>query len=490
MKNNPDGLFFTGLRSGMGTNMKNMTLWNIARACKGKLVVPAGKSAGSCPKAGMAVIRGFTGKEAGRIVLDSRKVEPGDVFVATKGERVDGHDFINEVFEKGAIGVVCEKEPEPLTGPCIRVEDSFAALRNIASFYREQMPVPVVGITGSVGKTSTKEFVAAVLAQKYKTHKTQGNFNNEVGVPLTLLAMPEDTEAAVVEMGINHFGEMHRLSEMVRPDICVMTNIGQCHLEFLGSRDGILKAKSEIFDCMNPEGSVCVNGDDDKLATIQEVHGKKPLRFGFSPENDIYADNIVNRGLLGSTAQIHADGEVFEADIPLPGSHMVLNALAATAVGKLLGLTSAQIAAGIAGVQAVSGRSRVISAKDKVLIDDCYNANPVSTKAAIDLLALADGRKVAVLGDMFELGENEKELHAQVGAYAAEHGVDCLYCAGALSEAMYSAAKEAGIAEAEHFKDTDALLAALPELLRAGDSVLVKASHGMRYHKIVEQLEQ
>lgn len=241
---------------------------------------------------------------------------------------------------------------------------------------------------------------------------------------------------------------------------------------------------------MNPEGSVCVNGDDDKLATIQEVHGKKPLRFGFSPENDIYADNIVNRGLLGSTAQIHADGEVFEADIPLPGSHMVLNALAATAVGKLLGLTSAQIAAGIAGVQAVSGRSRVISAKDKVLIDDCYNANPVSTKAAIDLLALADGRKVAVLGDMFELGENEKELHAQVGAYAAEHGVDCLYCAGALSEAMYSAAKEAGIAEAEHFKDTDALLAALPELLRAGDSVLVKASHGMGYHKIVEQLEQ
>ena len=289
----------------MENDMKNMTIWNIARACKGHLAVPAGKHTGTCSAAGMAVIRGYSVKEAAGIVIDSRKVEPGDIFVAIRGERVDGHQFIREVFDKGAIAVVCEEEPEELPGPCIRVEDSLAALRQIAAFYREQMPIPIVGITGSVGKTSTKEFVASVLAQKYKTHKTQGNFNNEIGVPLTLLAMPEDVEAAVVEMGINHFGEMHRLSEMVKPDICVMTNIGQCHLEFLGSRDGILKAKSEIFDFMNPEGTVCVNGDDDKLMTIEEVHGKKPVHFGLSPENDIYADTIVSRGLLGSTATIH-----------------------------------------------------------------------------------------------------------------------------------------------------------------------------------------
>ena len=205
------------------SDMKNMTIWNIARACKGHLAVPAGKHTGTCPAAGMAVIRGYSGKEAAGIVIDSRKVEPGDIFVAIRGERVDGHQFIREVFDKGAIAVVCEEEPEELPGPCIRVEDSLAALRQIAAFYREQMPIPIVGITGSVGKTSTKEFVASVLAQKYKTHKTQGNFNNEIGVPLTLLAMPEDAEAAVVEMGINHFGEMHRLSEMVKPDICVMT---------------------------------------------------------------------------------------------------------------------------------------------------------------------------------------------------------------------------------------------------------------------------
>ena len=185
--------------------MKNMTIWNIARACKGHLAVPAGKHTGTCPAAGMAVIRGYSGKEAAGIVIDSRKVEPGDIFVAIRGERVDGHQFIREVFNKGAIAVVCEEEPEELPGPCIRVEDSLAALRQIAAFYREQMPIPIVGITGSVGKTSTKEFVASVLAQKYKTHKTQGNFNNEIGVPLTLLAMPEDTEAGQIQGFLEHY---------------------------------------------------------------------------------------------------------------------------------------------------------------------------------------------------------------------------------------------------------------------------------------------
>lgn len=482
--------------------MKNMTLWNIARACNGRFIIPTRKktpaavqqqtdvqSAEGEPKVNFGVIRASSNRGAKGIVLDSRKVEPGFVFIATVGEKVDGHKFIPDVFAKGAIGVICEKEPEELLGPCIVVKDSFAALRAVAEFYRQQMPVPIVGITGSVGKTSTKEFIASVLSQKYKTHKTQGNFNNEVGVPLTLLAMPEDTEAAVVEMGINHFGEMHRLSEMVKPDICVMTNIGQCHLEFLGSRDGILKAKSEIFDFMNPEGCVCVNGDDDKLVTLEAVHGKKPIRFGFSKENDIYADEIVNKGLLGSTATIHAGSVSFPVSVPLPGAHMVMNALAATAVGLQLGLTTEQIAAGISCVQAVSGRSRVVQAGEVVLIDDCYNANPVSTKAAIDLLGLALGRKVAVLGDMFELGEKEKELHAQVGAYAAEHGVDCLICAGELSENMYRAAKKAGSKEVYHFENRDALLTGLHRILKPGDSVLIKASHGMGYEKIVQELE-
>ena len=455
--------------------MKNMTLENIAAACGGEIY---------CMREELAQ------ETAKGIVIDSRQIEPGYIFVATKGERVDGHQFIPDVFAKGAMAVICEVLPKEDLGPCILVKDSFMALKQAAAFYRQQLNIRVVGITGSVGKTSTKEFVASVLSEKYKVHKTAGNYNNEVGLPLTIFGIQEDDQIAVLEMGINTFGEMHRLSEVAKPDICVMTNIGQCHLEVLGSRDGILKAKSEIFDFMNPEGTVCVNGDDDKLMTIEEVHGKRPVHFGLSPENDIYADTIVSRGLLGSTATIHTPDAAFDVQIPLPGAHMVLNALAATAVGLQLGLTTEQIAAGIAAVQAVSGRSRVVQAGDLVLIDDCYNANPVSTKAALDLLSLADGRKVAVLGDMFELGEKEREMHGQVGAYAAEQGIDCLYCAGSLSEEMYRAAKEAGISQAEHFTDTDALLAALPGLLHPGDSVLIKASHGMGYAKIVEALEK
>lgn len=454
--------------------MKNMSLEKIAQACGG---VYHGSE-----EMKQSIVESIT--------TDSRQAAKGCLFVAIPGERVDGHDFIPSVFEKGALAVLSEKELENPAGPYIQVASSLEAVKGIAEYYRQQLDIKVVGITGSVGKTSTKEVIASVLAQKYNVLKTLGNFNNELGLPLTVFRLRDEHQIAVLEMGISHFGEMHRLAKVARPDICVITNIGQCHLEFLGSRDGILKAKSEIFDFMNPEGTVCVNGDDDKLMTIEEVHGKRPVHFGLSPENDIYADTIVSRGLLGSTATIHTPDAAFDVQIPLPGAHMVLNALAATAVGLQLGLTTEQIAAGIAAVQAVSGRSRVVQAGDLVLIDDCYNANPVSTKAALDLLSLADGRKVAVLGDMFELGEKEREMHGQVGAYAAEQGIDCLYCAGSLSEEMYRAAKEAGISQAEHFADTDALLAALPELLHPGDSVLIKASHGMGYAKIVEALEK
>ena len=218
--------------------MKHMTLENLAGACGGRLVF-----SGELP-----------GTEYSRALRIPDRRGENSLFIAVKGERVDGHCFIPDVFEKGALGVVCERLPENPAGPCILVEDSLKALRQIAAFYREQLPVKVVGITGSVGKTSTKEFIAAVLSRKYRVHKTQGNFNNEIGVPLTVLSMPEDTEVAVLEMGINHFGEMHRLSRIAQPDICVMTNIGQCHLEFLGSREGILKAKSEIFDFMQENG--------------------------------------------------------------------------------------------------------------------------------------------------------------------------------------------------------------------------------------------
>ena len=464
--------------------MKNMTLTNIARACNGRLLYPAENSRKEIEHA-----------EAAGVVIDSRKAGENFIFVATKGERVDGHRFIPDVFAKGALGVVCEKEPESLPGPCIVVEDSFEALKQIGEFYRQQLPVKVVGITGSVGKTSTKEFVAAVLSMKYKVHKTLGNYNNEVGVPLTVLSMPEDTEVAVLEMGINHFGEMHNLSRIARPDICIMTNIGQCHLEFLGSREGILKAKSEMFDFMKEDGSVCINGDDDMLASIKEVKGKKPVTFGLSEQCRVYATDIKGKGLFGSEAVIHGNGESFAVQIPLPGEHMVYNALAAAAAGQLLGLTPEEIRDGIAAVESVSGRSHIVKLPDKVLIDDCYNANPVSMEAAIDLLLQADGRRVAVMGDMFELGEQEKEMHARVGKYAADKGVECIICTGKLARCIYEGARETAgerkdgpAAEIFYFEDRESLLEGINQILKPGDTILIKASHGMGFEKVVEQL--
>lgn len=453
--------------------MKNMTLENIAAACGGEIY---------CMREELAQ------ETAKGIVIDSRQIEPGYIFVATKGERVDGHQFIPDVFAKGAMAVICEVLPEEDLGPCILVKDSFMALKQAAAFYRQQLNIRVVGITGSVGKTSTKEFVASVLSEKYKVHKTAGNYNNEVGLPLTIFGIQEDDQIAVLEMGINTFGEMHRLSEVAKPDICVMTNIGQCHLENLIDRDGILRAKSEIFDFMNPKGTVVVNGDDDKLTTIHEVYGKAPVTFGMNKQNAIWADHIENRGLLGSCADIHMGDEVVHAIIPLPGEHMIYNAMAAAAVALQFGMSKEEIAAGISHVEAVAGRSHLVEAGDKVIIDDCYNANPVSMKAAIDLLATAPGRKVAILGDMFELGENEKAMHGEVGEYAAEKGIDLILCVGELSEAMYQEAAGNG-GNAKYYETREALEEVLNEILQPGDTVLVKASHSMAFENLVKCIQ-
>lgn len=452
--------------------MKNMTLENIALACGGVLCGGEGNQT-----------------ESSCVVIDSRKIEKDGVFIATKGERVDGHDFIPQVAEKGALGIVCERKPENCEIPYILVEDSFVALKKIAEYYRGQLSVHVVGITGSVGKTSTKEFIAGVLSRKYSVLKTQGNFNNEVGLPLTVLSIRQKHQVAVLEMGISNFGEMHRLSRIARPDVCVITNIGQCHLENLGTREGILKAKSEIFDFMNPEGDIFVNGDDDLLAGIKPKTVKKPVHFGMHPCNEVYASDVMNRGLLGSSAVIHLGNYVFPVEIPLPGGHMVYNALAAAAVGNCLGLTKEEMKEGIAAVEAVGGRSHVIALPSRTIIDDCYNANPVSMKSAIDLLTMALGRKVAILGDMFELGTNENELHGEVGAYAAEKKIDVLICVGSLSKNMYDSACKESTGQVHYFETRDEMLRLVWGILKPGDNILVKASHGMHFETVVEALQ-
>lgn len=454
--------------------MKNLTLENIAKVCGGVYVGSPEKKE----------------QEVQGIVTDSRKVEEGFLFVPIKGARVDAHDFIDGVMEKGALCTLTERELGEKSFPYIKVNSSLQAVKDIAEFYLKQLSIPVVGITGSVGKTSTKEMIAAVLEEKYNVLKTKGNFNNELGVPLTVFGLRPDHEIAVLEMGISDFGEMHILAKIARPDTCVITNIGLCHLEFLKSRDGILKAKTEIFDFLESDGHVILNGDDDKLITVRDVKGIKPLFFGVDNHQGVWADEIESRGLKGISCRIHAGEESFKVLIPIPGRHMVYNALAGTAVGLTYGMNMEEIKKGIESLQSLSGRFHIIETGKRTIVDDCYNANPVSMKASLDVLQDALGRRVAILGDMGELGKEEVEMHREVGVYAAARDIDKIICVGELAGDMAEAARLAApTKDIVHFAEKESLLEALPEMIRDGDTILVKASHFMEFEKVVEMLK-
>lgn len=454
--------------------MKHMTLKTIASACGGTYTGPA---------------ENFE-KQVSGIAIDSRKIGEGWLFAATVGERVDGHSFIESCYQAGALCCLGEKAPVSENHSYIQVPSTFQALKDIAEFYRSTLEIPVVGITGSVGKTSTKEMIASVLGVKFNTLKTAGNFNNEIGLPLTVFNIREDHEAAVLEMGISDFGEMHRLSKVARPNICVITNIGLCHLEFLGDRDGVLRAKSEIFDFAAEGAKAIVNGDDDKLQILKNREDLDCMTFGVNPSNDVFAENVENLGLDGLRCDISTPAGKFSAHIHIPGMHMVYNALAGTCVGLACGLTLDEIQEGIEGAQTISGRNNIIHTENYTIMDDCYNANPVSMKASLDVLATALGRKVAILGDMGELGADEASLHYTVGEHAAKKQIDLLLCVGTLSEEIVKGAKSVNPEmNAYLFASKEELLAKLPELLADKDSILIKASHFMQFEKIVAALQ-
>ena len=454
--------------------MKHMTLKAIASACGGTYTGPA---------------ENFE-KQVSGIAIDSRKIGEGWLFAATVGERVDGHSFIESCYQAGALCCLGEKAAVSENHSYIQVPSTFQALKDIAEFYRSTLEIPVVGITGSVGKTSTKEMIASVLGVKFNTLKTAGNFNNEIGLPLTVFNIREDHEAAVLEMGISDFGEMHRLSKVARPNICVITNIGLCHLEFLGDRDGVLRAKSEIFDFAAEGAKAIVNGDDDKLQILKNREDLDCMTFGVNPSNDVFAENVENLGLDGLRCDISTPAGKFSAHIHIPGMHMVYNALAGTCVGLACGLTLDEIQEGIEGAQTISGRNNIIHTENYTIMDDCYNANPVSMKASLDVLATALGRKVAILGDMGELGADEASLHYTVGEHAAKKQIDLLLCVGTLSEEIVKGAKSVNPEmNAYLFASKEELLAKLPELLADKDSILIKASHFMQFEKIVAALQ-
>ena len=455
--------------------MKNLTLENITQVCSGTYYGPAGKLQ----------------EEVSSIITDSRKADKGCLFVPIVGERVDAHKFIPQVMAAGALATLSERVLEQADFPYIVVESSLQAVKDIAEFYLKQLEIPVVGITGSVGKTSTKEVIASVLSQKYRTLKTQGNFNNELGLPLTVFRLRDEDEMAVLEMGISDFGEMTRLARIARPDTCVITNIGTCHLENLGDRDGVLKAKTEIFKFLRPDGHIVLNGDDDKLSTVKEYEGIAPVFFGMSQGCQVYGDEIVSRGLKGMTCTIHMGEDSFKVDIPMPGRHMVYNALAAAAVGRIYGLTDEQIKAGIESLEPISGRFRMIDTEKFLIVDDCYNANPMSMKASLDVLHDGSGRRVAVLGDMGELGTDEVQLHEGVGEHAGKCDIDVLICTGKLCKSMAEKAIQTNPnLKVVYEPDRESLLEHLEGYVQQGDTILVKASHFMKFEEVVEKLQK
>ena len=446
--------------------MRGFTVIDAARACGAVLVGT-----------------GDVESALGSVIIDSRLVQPGDLFVAYKGERADGHDYMATAFEKGAACCLAERTAEGADGLILLVEDVQKALEDIAAAYRATLSIPIVGITGSVGKTTAKEMVSAVLSRRFRVLKTDKNLNNQIGVPMTLSRIGEEHEAAVVEMGISGFGEMSVLAKMARPTIGLFTYIGHAHLEFLGDLDGVLRAKTEMLDFTGGDGVVVVNGDDEKLRSLRCA--QRVIRFGLSEDCDVRAVDVRTLPDGCSACRILSGERDIEVYIPAYGEHMIYAALEGAAVGILMGLSDSEIAAGIADYHTVGRRGAVSDTGYIRLVDDCYNSNPDSLRCAMDSLTKLPGRRVCIVSDMLEQGEGAAEMHAAAGRYAVEKGIELVLTCGPLSAHCAAAAGERG----RHFETKAELIAALPGLIEKGDSVLVKASLGMHLEEVSEALK-
>ena len=407
---------------------------------------------------------------------DTRVLQPGQLFIVLQGAR-DGHDFIPAAMEKGAAAVLCSRKVGDY--PAIYVKDPRIALGQIAKAELDRIGCKRVGITGSVGKSTTKEMVATVLESTYRVSKTPANHNNDIGMPMAVLSMPEDTEVAVLEMGMNHFREIAYLSEIAKPDVAVIINVGTMHIEFLGSREGIRKAKMEIVEGMAPEGQLLLNGDNDLLRNLEEAPVQTVTYFGMDGECAVRAENVQQHdGLL----QFHVTTEQgsFPVEMALEGEHFVADALAAVAVGLKMDVKLENIRESLNSFRNMAGRQEIFRSGEYTIIKDCYNAGPESMAAALNVLSRRDGRKIAVLGDMLELGECAPAEHYKLGRLAAEKA-DLVFAYGPNGPRVVDGAIVGGMEEenVHAFGNHEALAGELKLRAKAGDVILFKGSRGM-----------
>lgn len=428
-----------------------------------------------------------------RVCTDTRKIEPGDMFVPLRGENFDGHDFIGKAFQAGAALTLTADLGKAAGKPCILVEDTLNALQDIARYYKGKFKIPFVAITGSSGKTTTKDMIASVLGAKYNVLKTEGNLNNAIGVPLTLLKLEAHHQIAVVEMGMNSLGEIELLADIVRPDIGVISNVGTAHIEKLGSRENILKAKLELFTFFGRDNTAIINGDNDLLGTYASG-SHRIIKYGLDKKNDIMAYNIEEMGEQGISFRTRIGGREASFLVPVPGLHNVYNALAAITVGLMFDMTAEQIREGLASFRPSKMRMDIFTLKNGIrIINDVYNANPDSMLAAINVLKSigTNGRTVAILGNMMELGEVAAEKHYEVGRYAAETGIDTVISVGGMAKQIAAGAFDAHRDCTVYSFDTNEMLQEkLQGLLEPGDTVLIKGSRVMKMESIVDFLRE